>query len=65
MKERRRILEAFEFLEKKKNTMREKKFRESCAILRKYIGEAYNNHVITGGEAKNYGKRLKKLMGGV
>ena len=62
MKDKEKILKAFEFLEKGKNKIDNKRFQESCKILNKYILDAYEENVITETEANTFSERLTDLM---
>ena len=64
MKDKEKILKAFDYLERGKNKIDKERFQESCNILNKYILDAYKEDIITEKEADIFLERLTKLMTG-
>jgi len=64
MKDKEKILKAFDYLERGKNKIDKERFQESCNILNKYILDVYKEDIITEKEADIFLERLTKLMTG-
>lgn len=64
MKDKEKILRAFDYLERGKNKIDKERFQESCNILNKYILDAYKEDIITEKEADTFLERLTTLMTG-
>jgi len=61
MKERERILRAFDYLEETINKSSEKQFLKDCKILGQYILEAYKENELTEMEAAVFLEKTKEL----
>lgn len=61
MKDREKILKAFNYLEKTKNESSKERFLKDCKILGKYIIEAYGENVIIKTEANLFLERIKNF----
>ncbi|MCK4246940.1 MAG: hypothetical protein KAX04_00180 [Methanomicrobia archaeon] len=62
MKDREKILKAFNYLEKTKKKSSENRFLKDCKILGEYILEAYEKRAVTRTEATLYLKQIKKYV---
>ena len=62
MKNREKILKAFNYLEKTKNKDNKERFLKDCKILGKYILEAYKENVLTKTEANLFLGRIKNFV---
>jgi len=62
MRDKEKILKAFDFLERGKNKISKDRFQESCNVLNKYILDAYKEGIITEEEADTFLERLTTLM---
>jgi len=61
MKDREKILKAFDYLEKTKNKSNKEQFLKDCKILGKYILEAYEENELTKIEANLFLERIKEF----
>ncbi|RLF96642.1 hypothetical protein DRN58_09560, partial [Thermococci archaeon] len=63
MKDREKILKAFNYLEKTKNKSSKEQFLKDCKILGEYILEAYKEDELTKIETAIFLEKIKEMTG--